>query len=347
MRIEKFFENKQNSDVYIIAEISQNHDGSLGQAHAFIDAVSKTGVDAIKFQTHIAEEESTLDEPFRVKFSYEDDTRYDYWKRMEFTKEQWRGLYEHAVEKGLDFLSSPFSIRAFEILEEIGVPAWKVGSGEVFNEILMKRMVATGKPMLISSGMSTYADIEHQVKLIRDNNNECAVFQCTTEYPCPAERIGLNVITEFKERLEDCVVGISDHSGTIFPSLAAVTMGAKMVEVHVTLSHYMFGPDVASSVTIEELAEMVKGIRMISMMLSSKVDKTNLNKDLSRLKKIFAKSIYIKNPIKAGHTVTENDIALKKPAIGIGTEDFDKVIGKRLLVDKEKDSPLCWEELGD
>lgn len=346
-RIEKFFENKQNNDVYVIAEISQNHDGSLGQAHAFIDAVAKTGADAIKFQTHIAAEESTLSEPFRVKFSYEDDTRYDYWKRMEFTEEQWLGLYEHAKSVGVDFLSSAFSLKAFEMLDRIGIPAWKLGSGEVFNEVLMKRMAATGKPMLISSGMSTYEDVARQVELIRKQGNECAIFQCTTAYPCPPEKTGLNVVTELQKQFSDCVIGMSDHSGTIYPSLAAVALGAKMVEVHVTMSPYMFGPDIASSVTIEELTQLVQGIRMTSTMLSHKIDKTTLSDELTSLKHIFSKSIYIKRDCKAGTIITEDDIALKKPAEGIATEEYEEVIGKKLLCDKGKDTPLHWEELGE
>ena len=344
-RLEHFFQNKSNSDVYVIAEISQNHDGSLGQAHAFIDAVAKTGADAIKFQTHIAAEESTLSEPFRVKFSYEDDTRYAYWERMEFTPKQWEELYRHATSVGLDFLSSAFSVKAFELLEQIGIPAWKLGSGEVFNEVLIKRMIATGKPMLISSGMSTYEDIAGQVKLIRGNGNECAVFQCTTAYPCPPEKTGLNVVKELLKRHPDCVIGMSDHSGTIFPSLAAVALGAKMVEVHVTMSPYMFGPDISSSVTIEELKQMVDGIRMTSTMLSQKVDKDTLTDDLKRNKQIFSKSVYIKRDLKAGTVISEDDIACKKPAEGIPTGEYDLVIGKKLAVDKKKDTPLKWDDL--
>ena len=156
MNINRWFEQgiKENA-VYVIAEVSQNHDGSLGQAHAFIDAAAQTGVDAIKFQTHIAEAESTPDEPFRVPFSYEDKTRYDYWKRMEFTPEQWRGLYRHAQQSGLDFLSSAFSVEAFEMLQSIGIPAWKLGSGEVFNKYLFTRMAQTKKPMILSSVHTT------------------------------------------------------------------------------------------------------------------------------------------------------------------------------------------------
>lgn len=344
-RLAQFFQNRSKHDVYVIAEISQNHDGSLGQAHAFIDAVATTGADAIKFQTHIAAEESTLSEPFRVKFSYEDDTRYAYWERMEFTEEQWIGLYKHATEVGLDFLSSAFSVKAFELLDKIGIPAWKLGSGEVFNEVLMKRMIATGKPMLISSGMSTYGDIDAQVRMIRENGNDCAVFQCTTAYPCPPEKAGLNVVKELIRKHPDCVIGMSDHSGTIFPSLAAVALGAGMVEVHVTMSPYMFGPDISSSVTIEELKQMVDGIRMTSTMLSNDIDKDILTEELKRNKQIFSKSVYVKKDLRAGAVLTEDDIACKKPAEGIMTGEYEQVIGKVLLTDMKKDTPLHWEDL--
>ena len=220
MEISKWFtEGIKQNKVYIIAEISQNHDGSLGQAHAFVDAVAGTGVDAIKFQTHIAEAESTPEEPFRVKFSYEDQTRYDYWKRMEFTYEQWEGLHRHAWEAGLDFLSSVFSVEAFEMMQSIGMPAWKLGSGEVFNNCLVEKMVKTGKPILLSTGLSAYEDIDHQVEMVK--SNPYAVMQCTTAYPCPPEKIGLNLISEMRHRYR-CPIGLSDHSGTIFPSLAAV-----------------------------------------------------------------------------------------------------------------------------
>ena len=130
---------------YIIAEVGQAHDGSLGMAHSYIDTASDIGINAIKFQTHIADEESTLDEPFRVKFSLQDNTRYDYWKRMEFTKEQWVGLYEHAKQKNIDFLSSPFSISALELLNNFNLPVWKVGSGEFKSKELLNAMIKTKK----------------------------------------------------------------------------------------------------------------------------------------------------------------------------------------------------------
>lgn len=327
MLIKDLFSNSDN--VYIIAEVSQNHDGSLGQAHAFIDACAKTGVDAIKFQTHIAEAESTPDEPFRIKFSYEDKTRYDYWRRMEFTEEQWIELKEHAESCNLEFLSSAFSKEAFDMLERIGVPAWKLGSGEVFNSYLLEQMIATGKPILLSSGMSTYEDIENQIRKIEKNANPYVIFQCTTEYPNSYETVGLNVIEELQERYH-CPIGLSDHSGTIFPALAAVAKGARVIETHVSMSKYMFGPDISSSLTIEQLTEMVEGVRAISCMLNHPVDKYKLADKYNNMKSIFAKGLYAKKDISEGEEISIEALSMKKPLKGISAEKYKEVLGKKV-----------------
>src|SRR5436190_8788137 len=142
--------------VLVIAEVGQTHDGSLGLAHAFVDAVADAGADAVKFQTHIAAAESSPGEPWRVRFSYEDDSRYAYWQRMEFDEDGWRGLRAHAHDRGIAFLSSPFSLEAVELLERVGVPGWKIGSGEVSNAPLLDRVAAGGLPVLLSTGMSPW-----------------------------------------------------------------------------------------------------------------------------------------------------------------------------------------------
>src|SRR5215213_9239018 len=176
----------------IIGEVAQSHDGSLGMAHAFIDSIADAGADAVKFQTHIAAAESTPSEPWRVKFSPQDATRYDYWRRMEFTEEQWHGLKRHADEAGLLFLSSPFSGEAVDLLAQVGVPAWKVASGEVTNPPLFERMAATGLPILLSSGMSSWADMDDATRRVRERHLPLALLQCTSAYPCPPEKLGLN-----------------------------------------------------------------------------------------------------------------------------------------------------------
>src|SRR5436309_2202786 len=212
-------------------------------AHAFIDAIARAGADGVKFQTHIAAAESTPSEPWRIQFSRQDEARYDYWKRMEFTESQWHELKRHADHLGLLFLSSPFSLEAVELLERVGVAAWKVASGEVSNVPMFERMSATGLPMLLSSGMSSLEEIDEVVQRVKQKGLPLAVLQCTTAYPCPPEKVGLNLIPEFRARY-GCAIGLSDHSGTIYPGLAAATLGIEVLEVHVAFSREMFGPDV-------------------------------------------------------------------------------------------------------
>ena len=197
----------------IVAEVGQTHDGSLGTAHAFIDAVAQAGADAIKFQTHIAAAESTPSEPWRVQFSQQDPSRYEYWQRMEFTEEAWEGLERHAKERDIIFLSSPFSLQAVELLVRVGMPAWKIASGEVTNVPLFERIAETGLPILLSSGMNPLEEIDANVNQAQTRGQPIAVLQCTTAYPCPPEKVGLNLIPYFRERY-GCPIGLSDHTGT-------------------------------------------------------------------------------------------------------------------------------------
>lgn len=321
--------NEENPRCLIVAEIAQTHDGSLGAAHAYIDAVANAGADAIKFQTHIAAAESTPGEPWRVKFSQQDATRYDYWKRMEFTEEQWRGLAEHANERGLIFLSSAFSPEAVELLERVGVPAWKVGAGEVSNLPLLAKMARTGKPMILSSGMSDWTELDAAVNCVRENGASVAVLQCTTAYPCPPEKLGLNVIAELRERYK-CPVGLSDHSGAIYAGLAAVTLGAKMIEVHVAFSRECFGPDVIASITTPELKQLVEGVRFIERALAAPVDKRAMAEEMTELRKVFGKSVVAARDLNAGERIAAEDIAFKKPGSGIPAASLNEVINRRL-----------------
>jgi N-acetylneuraminate synthase len=261
--------------VFIIAEIAQAHDGSLGILHSYIDAISETGVDAIKFQTHIAAAESSSFEPFRVNFSYEDKTRFDYWKRMEFTLDQWKQIKQHCDDKNIMFLSSPFSIAAVDLLEEVGVTKYKIGSGEVSNLLLLERIAETGKEILLSSGMSSFEELDEAVSFIKQYHDRISILQCTTQYPTPPEKVGLNVITEMLKRYT-YPIGLSDHSGKIYPSLAAVALGAEIIEVHAVFDKKMFGPDATSSLTIDELKQLVDGVRFIEKSMSNKVNKNDV-----------------------------------------------------------------------
>ncbi|MEL7252404.1 MAG: N-acetylneuraminate synthase family protein, partial [Bacteroidota bacterium] len=236
----------------LIAELAQAHEGSLGILHSYIDALADVGVDAVKFQTHIAEAESSLAEPFRVKFSYEDDTRFDYWKRMSFSPEQWRGIKEHCDQRGVEFLSSPFSQTAVDLLEELGVQRYKIASGEVTNFLMLEKIARTGKPIILSSGMSSYEELDAALEFLRPFGIELSLLQCTTSYPTPPERIGFNVLTEMRVRYPDLTIGLSEHTSEIFTGLAAVAMGALIMEFHAVFDKRMFGPDAKSSLTIDQ-----------------------------------------------------------------------------------------------
>jgi N-acetylneuraminate synthase len=316
----------------IVAEVAQAHDGSLGMAHAFIDAVANAGADAVKFQTHLAAAESSPAEPWRVKFSYQDATRYDYWKRMEFTEAQWTGLKEHACEKGLKFLSSPFSIEAVELLTRVGVAAWKIASGEFNNAPMLERMLETRLPIFLSTGMSRLSEIETAVDRIRPHCPSLTVMQCTSEYPCPPEKVGLNLLQTFRRRF-GCGVGLSDHSGTIYPGLAAATLGIDVLEVHVTLSREMFGPDVKASVTTAELRQLSEGIRFVERMRSSPVVKDDMASELAPLRSMFSKSIAARRPLEVGAILAANDLTLRKPGTGIPADQLAGMIGRRLRRD--------------
>lgn len=337
-RLEQF-SLKRKDKCLIVAEVAQSHDGSLGMAHAFIDAIAKAGADAVKFQTHIAAAESTRQEPWRVKFSRQDGSRYDYWKRMEFTPEQWQGLADHAKEKGLIFLSSPFSIEAVDLLESVGMPAWKVASGEIGNKMMLDKMLETDKPILLSTGMSSLDEIDETVEYIRRRDVEYAVLQCSTAYPCPPEKIGLNLIPYLRERYE-CAVGLSDHSGTIYPSLAAVTLGIEVLEVHVAFSREMFGPDVLASVTTGELKQLVEGVRFIERMRNNPVDKNSFAEEVLPLRRLFTKSIVADADLPKGTVLEEKHLRIKKPGNGIPGERMRDLIGKKILRDIKADEQI-------
>ena len=314
---------------FVIAEVAQAHDGSLGTAHAYIDAAAKSGADAIKFQTHIAAAESTPEEPFRIKFSPQDRTRYDYWKRMEFSEAQWRGLAEHATERGLVFLSTPFSLEAVALLDRIGIPAWKVGSGEVTNYPLIDQMVRTRKPILLSTGMSSWDELDAAVKRATAEDVPIAVLQCTTAYPCSPERVGLNLLAEFRERY-GCPVGLSDHSGQIYAGLAAATLGANVMEVHIVFSRDCFGPDVTASITVAELKQLVDGVRFIESAVANPVSKDAVASELSTVRSIFGKSLVAARDLAPGHLLVEGDLALKKPGTGIPASRLPEVLGRKV-----------------
>jgi len=326
----------KNNGVDIIVEIGQAHEGSLGILHSYIDAIAATGANAIKFQTHIAEAESSAAEPFRINFSYEDKSRYDYWQRMSFSKEQWIGIKKHCDEKAIEFMSSPFSQAAVDLLEAVGVERYKIGSGEVTNFLMLEKIAKTGKPILLSSGMSSYAELDATVEFINTFSNDLSILQCTTSYPTPPERVGLNVITELKQRYPNHKIGLSEHTAKTATSIAAVALGAELLEFHAIFDRRMFGPDASSSLTIDEVTQLVADVRLVEKMLLHPVDKTDL-KPYQDLKQIFEKSLAVNKDLPKGHLITFDDLEAKKPARqGVTANDFRTVLGRVLKVDKKR-----------
>ncbi len=331
-------------NVKIIAEIGQAHEGSLGIAHSFIDALKTTKVDAIKFQTHLAEAESSIYEPFRINFSYQDQSRYDYWKRMEFNIDEWSGLKKHCEDLEMEFISSPFSIAAVELLEKIGVKRYKVGSGEVTNFLLLKKICMTKKPIILSSGLSDLSELDSSIEFIKSYNSDLSILQCTTAYPTKAGEWGLKSIPFLKQRY-NLPVGYSDHSGKTYPSIAAIALGAEILEFHVTFDRRMFGPDSKASLTINEISNLVEAVRELESDFLNHEGKLIID-NVGQLKNIFEKSLAINRDMNAEQIITFNDLEAKKPkGYGIDARIFEEVIGRKLKYSMKKGSFLKEEDL--
>lgn len=334
----------EKSSPYIIAEIGQAHEGSLGILYSYIDAIAQTGVDAVKFQMHIAEAESSEYEPFRVKFSLEDKTRFDYWKRMGFSLEQWKGIKAHCDQVGLDFICSPFSNLAVDWLEEIGVKSYKIGSGEVNNFLILEKIAQTGKSVILSSGMSSYDELDKTVAFLRERSVDFSILQCTTAYPTLPNQYGLNVIQELKSRY-NVPIGFSDHSAKIETGIAAIALEASILEFHVVFDRQLFGPDSKSSLTISETKDLVLAVRNIASAIKNPIDKSNSD-FFSSLKQIFEKSLAVNKDLPENHSITFDDLEAKKPkGYGIDASRFQEVIGKKIKKDLKKWDFLNEEDL--
>jgi len=312
------------SKILIISEVGSTHDGSFGIAKNLIKATADCGADSVKFQTHIAEAETLKNAPMPPYFKGE--PRYEYFKRTAFTRTQWEELKLFSENLGLDFLSSPFSLEAVALLEDIGIKKYKIPSGEVTNVPLLEETARTGKPVLLSSGMSSWDDLDRAVNTILKHHDKIVVMQCTSEYPCPYKEVGLNVMQEMRERYQ-LPVGLSDHTLTNYASYTAASLGAVVIEKHFTLSRRMYGSDAQHSLEPDQMSDMVNGIRAIEVMLTSKVNKNDSRK-FSEMKNIFEKSIVSIVEIPADTLITQEMIGYKKPGTGIPAADSHKVLGR-------------------
>lgn len=337
-------EYEKSGSTYVIAEIAQAHDGSVGILHSLVEAAAGAGVNAVKFQVHIADAESSPLEPFRVRFSPVDATRFDYWKRMELSASQWQRLKSRCDELGVEFLATPFSNAAVDLLEDLGVSRYKVGSGDAANPLLLEKLARTGKEVILSTGLGALEELDAAVAMFRERSVPVAVLQCTTKYPTLAQDVGLEWLARFRERYA-CPVGLSDHSGTIFSGLGAVALGAVVVEAHITFDRRMFGPDAKASLTVDDFAQLIEGVRFLERARGAGPDKV-LDDSKQELRRMFGKALSINRDLPAGHVLSFEDLEGKKPAdAGLPMSAMNQVIGRPLVCDKQRWDFLRQDDL--
>lgn len=327
----------------IIAEIGSVHDGSFGNALKLIELASSVGADVVKFQTHIANAETTKYAPSPSYFSSE--PRYDYFERTAFSLEQWKELKLKAKSLGLLFCSSPFSIAAAELLNDVEVDILKIASGEVTNLPMLSYIGSLSYPVLLSSGMSSYEELDRAFAALGSNNDVC-VMQCTSSYPAGNDEIGLNILNELRERFPSNVnVGYSCHSNEIYAPIAAAAMGATVIEKHLTFSRAMYGSDAQFALEPSEFKRMTDGLRAVWDMLDNPVQKTT--DKFQKMKMTFEKSIVAEIDINKGEKFTTDNLTVKKPGDGVSATNFEKflgVISPRFIKQNEQ---IKWTDLDE
>ena len=332
--------------VFVIAEAGVNHNGSLDVAKRLVEEARRAGADCVKFQTFSAQ---ALTSRHARKAEYQqqngegDGTQFGMLKRLELTENDHRALLAHCLENQIAFLSSPFDERSADLLDDLGVPAFKVPSGEVTNHQFLRYLASKNKPIILSTGMSTLAEVSEAVDAITDSGeSELFLLHCVTEYPAPMEEINLRAMLTLAGAFR-LPVGFSDHTPGIEIAVAAVALGARIVEKHFTLSRGMPGPDHRASLEPQELATMVQAIRNVEKSLGDGVKKPAP----CELKNIAVarKSLVATQDIRAGQRLTPENVTIKRPGHGIQPKDLDKVIGLRTNVDIEADDVITWDHL--
>lgn len=330
---------------FIIAEIGVNHNGNIEIAKQMIDEAVKAGVDAVKFQSFKSEKLVTKDAP---KANYQmkntgGGSQFDMLKKLELTLENHIELKKYCDQKNILFMSTPFDFESVDLLEKIGVDVYKVSSGELTNIPLLKYIAKLGKKMIVSTGMANLEEVEAAINAIKScGNDDIILLQCTSNYPTNYEDVNLNSMITMKE-LFDLPVGYSDHTIGIEVSIAAVSMGAKVIEKHFTLDKNMDGPDHIASLDTSELKLLVKCIRNVEKSLGSKIKKCNASEENTKL--VVRKSIVAKENIKKGEEIGYSNIDFKRPGNGISPADIEMVLGKKAIFNIEKDKIITFNDL--
>jgi pseudaminic acid synthase len=334
------FEFNSNA-VFIIAELSANHNGSLDTAIETIKAAKRTGANAIKLQTYTADT-LTIDcdkEDFLIKSGsiWDGQTYYKLYQEA-YTPWEWhQALFDEAEKQGLICFSSPFDKTAVDFLENLNVPAYKIASFEITDIPLIEYVASKGKPIIISTGIATMEDIELALDACRGmGNNDIALLKCTSSYPAPIEEANMVMVKDFAERF-GVVAGLSDHTMGVTVPVVATCFGAKIIEKHFILDRSIGGPDASFSMNEQEFSEMVKAVReaekAIGVMDYNLTEKQAKGKDFSR-------SLYVVKDIKAGEIITEDHVRSIRPGFGMHPKYLNDVIGKVALRDCEKGDRL-------
>ncbi|WP_010237136.1 pseudaminic acid synthase [Clostridium arbusti] len=334
------------SKAFIVAELSANHNGNFDKAVKLIKEAAKSGVDAIKLQTYTADT-ITIDcdnEYFQIKQGtlWDGRTLHNLYKEA-YTPWEWQPkLKKIAEEEGLICFSSPFDRTAVDFLEDMNVPAYKVASFEITDIPLIEYMASKGKPMILATGIATLTDIEEAVNACkRANNDQIALLKCTSAYPAPLEDMNLKTIPNLAETF-GVISGLSDHTLGITVPIAAVALGAKIVEKHFTLCRADGGPDAGFSLEPDELKAMVKSIRETEKALGTvSYDLT----DKMKKSREFSRSLFVVKDIKKGEAFTEENVRSIRPGFGLHTKYYRDVIGKVAKIDIDKGTPVSWNIL--
>jgi N-acetylneuraminate synthase len=330
----------KKNNLYIIAEIGSVHDGSFGNACKLISLAAKCGANAVKFQTHFGEFES-LKNANRPSF-FKDEDRIDYFNRTMFDFSQYKKfLYITALNK-IDFMSSPFSIEAVDFLDKLNVKAYKIPSGELTNHPLLERVARTRKKVFLSTGMATWKEIDQAVKILR-KNKDLIIMQCTSIYPCPPDKVGLNIISEFKDKY-NLKVGFSDHTNDSVAAIGAVYLGATVIEKHITFSKYMYGSDAKNALEPNEFKIFCDDVKKASFISTNPIKKDTFF-NFKNIKKVFEKSVVSKIDLIKGTKIKINHLSFKKPGNGISASRYKELLGLTLRKDIKKDTRILFKYL--
>ncbi len=309
---------------FVIAEVGINHEGDFDKAIALVDAAVSGSAEVVKFQCHITEKEMVPTDMTPGEISPE--KLWDIIKRCELTADEEKRVQAYCAEKGIMYLSTPFSREAADRLDEMGVPAFKIGSGECNNLPLLDHIARMGKPMILSTGMNALASVTRSVETIRRHGTPLALLHCTSMYPTPYDKVRLGGVSDLAAAFPDLPVGLSDHSMNIWTCLGAVALGASILEKHFTISRDWPGPDTGISIEPDELAALIEGSRAVWQARGGA--KTILPEEQPVIDFAYATVVTIA-PVKAGEPFTRDNIWVKRPGTGpILADRFEEVLGK-------------------